>query len=97
MGKEKKVKKGWKDRQKWGKDRTKGESLNGKNRKGGGRIRDWDKEFKMINVVVFDKYKKIVHDSTYTLQLAKLSLGVHTMSASGASRVCTRRQALPRS
>ena len=31
---------------------------------GGGRIRDWDKEFKMINVVGFGKYKKIVHDST---------------------------------
>ena len=28
--------------------------------KGGGGIRDWDKEFKMINVVVFGKYKKIL-------------------------------------
>ena len=27
---------------------------------GGGRIRDWDKEFELINVVVFGKYKKIV-------------------------------------
>ena len=54
---------------------------------GGGGIRDWDKEFKMINVVVFGKYKKIVHDGTSIMNVAacKISLGVHTMSASEVS------------
>ena len=53
----------------------------------GGGIRDWDKEFKMINVVVFGKYKKIVPISTSTMNgaVCKISLGVHTMSASEAS------------
>ena len=54
---------------------------------GGGGIRDWDKEFKMINVVVFGKYKIIVHDSTSILNVGvwKISLGVHTISSSEAS------------
>jgi hypothetical protein len=41
----------------------------------------------MINVVVFGKYKKIVHDSTSIINVAacKISLGVNTMSASEAS------------
>ena len=62
---------------------------------GVGRIRDWDKEFKMINPVVFGKYKNIVHDSTSIMNVTayKISLGVHTMSASEASPRA-RRQAL---
>ena len=53
----------------------------------GGGIRDWDMEFKMINVVVFGKYKKNVHYSTSIMNVAvcKISLGVHTMSASETS------------
>ena len=41
----------------------------------------------MINVVVFGKYKTIVHDSTSIMNVAacKISLGVHTMSAIEAS------------
>ena len=41
----------------------------------------------MINVVVFGKYKKIVHDSTSIMNVAacKISLGEHTMAASEAS------------
>jgi hypothetical protein len=38
--------------------------------RGGGGIRDWDQEFKMINVVVFGKYKKIVHVSTSIMNVA---------------------------
>ena len=36
----------------------------------GGRIRDCDKEFQMIDVVVFGKYKKIVHNSTCIMNVA---------------------------
>jgi hypothetical protein len=63
---------------------------------GGGRIRDWDKEFKLINVVVFGKYKKIVHDSTSIMYVAafKIRPCVHTMSASKASP-CVRAAAGP--
>ena len=41
----------------------------------------------MINVVVFGKYKKIVHNSTSIMNVGvcKISLGVHTMSSSEAS------------
>ena len=61
-------------------------------------IRDWDKEFKMINVVVFGKYKKIVHDSTSFMNVGvcKISIGVHTMSASKATPACALWQALRR-
>ena len=54
--------------------------------RGGGRIQDCDKKFKMINVVVFGKYKIIVHDSTsiMNVEACKISLGMHTMSASEA-------------
>ena len=46
------------------KDRKKGGKFKREKWKGGwGRIRDWDKEFKMINVLVFGNHKKIVHDS----------------------------------
>ena len=45
--------------EKGGKDRKKGENLKWRNgREGGGRIRDWKMEFKMINVVVFRNHKK---------------------------------------
>ena len=41
----------------------------------------------MINVVVFGKYNKIMHDSTSIMNVAacNISLGVHTMSASEAN------------
>ena len=55
----------------------------------GGGIRYWDQEFKMINVVVFGKYKKIVHDSTsiMNVEACKISLGMHTMSAAGPPQI----------
>jgi hypothetical protein len=90
-GKKRKRKKGGGKGQKDSK--KEGESLKGRNGRGGG---NWVKEFKMINVVVFCKYKKIVHESNSIMNDAacKISLGVHTMSASEASPACTRRQAL---
>ena len=50
----------------------------------------------MINAVVFGKYKKIVHDSNSIMNVAafKISLGVHTLSASEASP-CVRAAAGP--
>ena len=59
----------------------------------GRRIRNWDKEFKIINVVVFGKHKKIEHDSTCIMNVPA-SLGMNNMSASEASP-CMRATAGP--
>ena len=61
-----------------------------------GGIRDWDKEFKIINVVVFGKHKNILHHSTCIMNVEanKVSLGMHNMPASEASP-CVRATAGP--
>jgi hypothetical protein len=46
-----------------------------------------NKEFKIINVVVFGKHTTNVHDSTCTINVegSKVSLSLHNMTASEAS------------
>ena len=60
------------------------------------RIIYLNKEFRMINVVVFGKHTKNVHTSTRTMNVAgsKVRLSMHNMPASEASP-CARAAAGP--
>ena len=55
----------------------------------GERIQDWNKEFKIINVVVFGKHTQNVHDRTCTMNVAasKVSCSMHNIPASERDRI----------
>ena len=62
----------------------------------GERIQDWNKEFKILNLVVFGKHTENVPDRTYTMNVAasKVSLSMHNMPATTASP-CVRAMVSP--